>query len=95
MLLFPKPPPTRELLETIMPMYVEVDVYRAALESTASEFGARMTAMEAATKNTEDLIDQLTLDFNRARQAAITSEFAPFWISSLICWTPSSPHRNG
>ena len=62
------------LLETIMPMYVEVEVYRATLESTASEFGARMTAMENATNNAKDMISSLTLEFNKARQAAITKE---------------------
>lgn len=63
-----------ELLETIMPMYVHVETYRAALESTASEFGARMTAMENATNNAADMITNLTLQFNKARQAAITKE---------------------
>jgi F-type H+-transporting ATPase subunit gamma len=63
-----------ELLETIMPMYVHVEVYRAALESTASEFGARMTAMENATNNAAEMISSLTLQYNKARQAAITKE---------------------
>lgn len=63
-----------ELLETIMPMYIHVEVYRAALESTASEFGARMTAMENATNNAGDMISNLTLQFNKARQTAITKE---------------------
>jgi F-type H+-transporting ATPase subunit gamma len=55
-------------------MYVEVQVYRALLESVASEFGARMTAMENATKNAGEMIDKLTLIYNKARQAAITKE---------------------
>lgn len=63
-----------ELLETIMPMYVEVEVYRATLESTASEFGARMTAMENATNNAAEMISSLTLEYNKARQSAITKE---------------------
>jgi F-type H+-transporting ATPase subunit gamma len=63
-----------ELLETIMPMYVHVETYRATLESTASEFGARMTAMENATNNASEMISSLTLEFNKARQAAITKE---------------------
>jgi len=63
-----------ELLETIMPMYVHVETYRATLESTASEFGARMTAMENATTNAKDMISSLTLEFNKARQASITRE---------------------
>ena len=62
------------ILETIMPMYVDVEVYRATLESSASEFGARMTAMENATNNASDMISSLTLEFNKARQAAITTE---------------------
>jgi F-type H+-transporting ATPase subunit gamma len=57
-----------------MPMYVEVSIYRALLESQASEFGARMTAMDAATRNAKEMISRLTLVYNRARQAAITKE---------------------
>ncbi|TFH27082.1 MAG: F0F1 ATP synthase subunit gamma, partial [Myxococcales bacterium] len=57
-----------------LPMYVEVEIYRALLESVASEHGARMTAMDAATNNASDMIDRLTLQYNRARQAAITKE---------------------
>jgi F-type H+-transporting ATPase subunit gamma len=55
-------------------MYVEVEIYRALLESVASEHGARMTAMDSATNNANDMIDRLTLQYNRARQAAITKE---------------------
>jgi F-type H+-transporting ATPase subunit gamma len=67
--------PSKEaLLDTLLPMYVEVEVYRALLESVASEFGARMTAMENATKNAAEMIENLTLQYNKARQAAITSE---------------------
>ena len=61
-------------LEELMPMYVEVEVYRAVLESIASELGARMTAMENATKNASEMISSLTLEYNKARQAAITKE---------------------
>jgi F-type H+-transporting ATPase subunit gamma len=67
-------PSKLELLETIIPMYIHVEVYRAALESMASEFGARMTAMENATSNAADMIAALTLQYNKARQAAITKE---------------------
>jgi F-type H+-transporting ATPase subunit gamma len=67
-------PSKLELLETIMPMYVRVEIYRAALESMASEFGARMTAMENATTNAADMISTLTLEYNKARQASITKE---------------------
>jgi F-type H+-transporting ATPase subunit gamma len=62
------------LLNSLLPMYVEVEIYRALLESVASEHGARMTAMDSATNNASDLIDRLTLQYNRARQAAITKE---------------------
>lgn len=62
------------LLDTLLPMHVEVQIYRSLLESVASEYGARMTAMDAATNNANDMIDRLTLQYNRARQAAITKE---------------------
>jgi len=67
-------PNKRALLDTLLPMYVEIELYRALLESVASEHGARMTAMDAATNNAKDMIGKLTLEFNRARQAAITKE---------------------
>ncbi len=67
-------PTKRALLDRLLPMYVEIEVYRALLESVASEHGARMTAMDSATKNASDMIDRLTLQYNRARQAAITKE---------------------
>ncbi len=67
--------PSREaLLERLLPMYVEVSVFRAMLESSASEHGARMTAMDNATTNAKKMIGSLTLQYNRARQAAITKE---------------------
>ncbi|CAN5925364.1 ATP synthase F1 subunit gamma [soil metagenome] len=67
-------PNERAVLEHLMPMYIEISIYRALLESQASEFGARMTAMDAATRNAKDMIGRLTLVYNRARQAAITKE---------------------
>jgi F-type H+-transporting ATPase subunit gamma len=67
-------PSERSVLERLMPMYIEVSVFRALLESQASEYGARMTAMDAATRNAKDMIGRLTLVYNRARQAAITKE---------------------
>jgi F-type H+-transporting ATPase subunit gamma len=67
-------PEPEEILERLLPVYVETQVYRALLESTASEQGARMTAMRNASKNAGELIDGLTLDMNRARQAEITQE---------------------
>jgi F-type H+-transporting ATPase subunit gamma len=67
-------PDVRELLAVLVPTYVEVTIYRALLESTASEHGARMTAMRNASDNASGLIDDLTLAMNRARQAEITQE---------------------
>ncbi|HMI86171.1 MAG TPA: ATP synthase F1 subunit gamma [Polyangiaceae bacterium] len=67
-------PDKRALLDRLVPMYVEISILRALLESTASELGARMTAMDSATKNAKEMIDSLTLAYNRARQAAITKE---------------------
>ena len=63
-----------QILDYVLPMYVETQIHRALLESVASEFGARMTAMENATKNAKEMIDRLTLQYNRARQASITKE---------------------
>jgi len=68
-----EPDPAR-FLEVLVPKSVEVEVYRALLENQAGEHAARMAAMESATRNTEELIAKLTLQFNRARQAAITKE---------------------
>ncbi len=67
--------PNREqLLDSLVPMYIDITIYRALLESQASEFGARMSAMDAATRNAKDMIGRLTLVYNRARQAGITKE---------------------
>lgn len=63
-----------ELLSSLLPKSVEVQVYQALLEAVAGEHGARMAAMESATNNASDLISDLTLQMNRARQAAITKE---------------------
>ncbi|MDQ3851125.1 MAG: ATP synthase F1 subunit gamma [Actinomycetota bacterium] len=67
-------PDPDEILGRLVPDYVEISVYRALLESTASEHGARMTAMRSAAENAGELIDDLTLEMNRARQAEITQE---------------------
>ncbi len=67
-------PSKEELLATMLPLYLESRLHRALLESVASEFGARMTAMESATNNAKAAIERLTLEYNRARQAAITKE---------------------
>jgi F-type H+-transporting ATPase subunit gamma len=67
-------PEPEQILERLLPVYVETELYRALLESAASEQGARMTAMRNASKNAGELIDSLTLAMNRARQAEITQE---------------------
>jgi F-type H+-transporting ATPase subunit gamma len=66
--------PAEKLLDKLLPRYVETQVLRAMLESSASEYAARMTAMESATKNAGDVIEALTLHMNKVRQAAITKE---------------------
>jgi F-type H+-transporting ATPase subunit gamma len=67
-------PDPEEILARLVPDYVEISIYRALLESTASEHGARMTAMRNASDNANELIDDLTLEANRQRQAEITQE---------------------
>ena len=67
-------PEPEEILARLVPVYLETEIYRALLESAASEQGARMTAMRNASKNAGELIDTLTLAMNRARQAEITQE---------------------
>jgi F-type H+-transporting ATPase subunit gamma len=62
------------ILESLVPDYVEISIFRALLESTASEHGARMTAMRSASENAGEVIEDLTLEMNRARQAEITQE---------------------
>jgi F-type H+-transporting ATPase subunit gamma len=66
--------PEAQLLDKLLPRYVETQILRAMLESSASEYAARMTAMEAATKNAGEVIEALTLHMNKVRQAAITKE---------------------
>ena len=67
-------PSAGEVLAQLLPKYVEVQVFRGFLESVASEHGARMSAMDSASKNASEMIGKLTLQYNRARQAAITKE---------------------
>jgi len=62
------------MLDQLLPRYIEVEVYRALLESAAAEHAARMTAMDQATSNASEMIDKLTLYMNRVRQASITKE---------------------
>ena len=66
--------PPEQMFSTLLPRLVETQIFRALLESVASEHGARMTAMDSASKNASELIDSLTLNMNRVRQAAITNE---------------------
>jgi F-type H+-transporting ATPase subunit gamma len=67
-------PSVGELLAEILPKNIEVQIFKAMLESVAGEHGARMTAMDSASKNASEMIGKLTLQYNRARQAAITTE---------------------
>jgi F-type H+-transporting ATPase subunit gamma len=67
-------PSRKEILEALLPRYVETQIFRVLLESVAGEHGARMTAMDSATNNSVEMISRLTLQMNRARQAAITKE---------------------
>jgi F-type H+-transporting ATPase subunit gamma len=67
-------PQRAEVLSSLLPKHVEVQLYRAFVESLASEHGARMSAMDSATSNAADMISALTLQYNRARQAVITKE---------------------
>ncbi len=67
-------PDAQSILAWLLPRYLEFTVYRALAESAAAEMGARMTAMDSASKNAGEIIDKLTLTYNRARQARITKE---------------------
>jgi F-type H+-transporting ATPase subunit gamma len=67
-------PDPEEILKRLVPDYVEVSIFRALLESTASEHGSRMTAMRSASDNANEMIENLTMEMNRARQAEITQE---------------------
>lgn len=67
-------PSVKDLLDEILPKNIEVQLFKGMLESVAAEHGARMTAMDSASKNASEMIDKLTLQYNRARQAAITTE---------------------
>lgn len=69
-------PSAEEVLDYLIPKYIESTVYGALIESSCSEQGSRRTAMKSATDNAEEIIDELTLSYNRARQSAITSEIS-------------------
>ena len=67
-------PEEDEILEDLLPKNISTQVFKAFLENAASEQGSRMTAMDNATRNAGDLVDKLTINYNRSRQAAITKE---------------------
>jgi len=67
-------PSAQKVLDSLLPKYIEVQIFRSLLETAASEHGARMTSMDSASRNAADMIDSLTLIYNRVRQAAITKE---------------------
>ena len=67
--------PVEEIFSGLVPRYLESEMFRILLESAAAEHAARMTAMDAATRNAAELIDKLTLEMNKIRQAGITKEF--------------------
>ena len=67
-------PGEAELLNVLLPKAMTTQIFKALLENAASEQGARMSAMDSATRNAGDMVDKLTLQYNRSRQAAITSE---------------------
>ena len=67
-------PEENEILNDLLPRNISTQIFKAFLENAASEQGSRMTAMDNATRNAGDLVDRLTIDYNRSRQAAITKE---------------------
>ena len=67
-------PEEDEILDDLLPKNISTQIYKAFLENSASEQGSRMTAMDNATRNAGDLVDRLTINYNRSRQAAITKE---------------------
>lgn len=67
-------PSPHSVLQQLVPMYITNSIYQALLEANASELASRMTAMSAASNNAEEMINTLTIDYNKARQAAITQE---------------------
>ena len=79
----------------LVPRAIEIELFRAVLENQAGEHAARMTAMESATRNTEDLIESLTIQYNRARQAAITKELVEIVSAARRRSSSSSGSRNG
>jgi F-type H+-transporting ATPase subunit gamma len=81
-------PEPEELFKHLIPSHVEVQVFRALLESDAAFYAAQMTAMDAATRNSGEMIDQLTLYMNKVRQAAITREIIEVVSGAEAVMTP-------
>ena len=73
-LIYDYEPSEDEILDNIIPKNIAIQIHSALLENLASEQGSRMTAMDNATRNAGDLVDKLTIDYNRSRQASITKE---------------------
>ena len=67
-------PDTNSILQKLVPMFITNSIFQALLEASASELASRMTAMSAASKNAEEMINNLTVSYNKARQSAITQE---------------------
>ncbi|MCX6806704.1 MAG: F0F1 ATP synthase subunit gamma, partial [Candidatus Berkelbacteria bacterium] len=74
-------PSSKELLNTLLPQFIEVQIYQALLESKASEYSARMMAMKNSTENAKDLMDELYLTYHSLRQSAITSELTEMTVA--------------
>jgi F-type H+-transporting ATPase subunit gamma len=77
-------PSAREVVSVLVPRIFEYEIYAAVLENQASEFAARMVAMKNATENAEQLIDSLTLSYNKARQEGITKELTELSTSTMV-----------
>ena len=79
-------PDEKEVLENLIPNNISVQIYRGLLDNAAGEQGARMTAMDSATRNAGELIDSLTLNYNRSRQAQITKELIEVISGAEAVW---------
>src|SRR5690606_12978765 len=80
-------PDEEEILAELLPRNVGVQIFRALLENAASEQGSRMTAMDNATRNAGDMINRLTIQYNRTRQAAITTELVEIISGAEALWS--------
>ncbi|MEJ2068055.1 MAG: ATP synthase F1 subunit gamma [Deltaproteobacteria bacterium] len=88
-------PSAEAILSELLPRYVEAQIYRALLESAAGEHGARMTAMDAATENAEEMIEKLTLMYNKARESAITQRCLRSWAAQRPCGSTKQKEEGG